>query len=98
MNLDTGGETVTRAVKLSSAEHMRELEKTQSSNWTLTKNTRTDIAFVHKASSGTWESGLSRASVEKIEAAWGLLMRTLGYKLVTTDGEKSSLAKIGTNS
>ncbi len=74
-----------RAVKLSSAEHMRELEKTQSSAWTLTKDTRSDIAFVRKARSGTWQSELSPAAVEKIEAAWGPLMRTLGYKLATDD-------------
>lgn len=72
-----------RAVKLSSAEHMRELEKKQSSGWTLTKNTRSDIAFVRKARSGGWESELSSAAVKKIETAWGPLMRTLGYKLTT---------------
>jgi hypothetical protein len=77
-----------RAVKLSSAERMQELEKTQSSSWTLTRNTRLDIAFVRKARSGTWESELPAALIQKIEDAWGPLMHTLGYRLTTTDGEK----------
>lgn len=81
-----------RAVKLSSAEHMRDLEKTQSADWTLTKNTRSDIAFVRKARSGNWESELPAAAVETIEAAWGPLMRTLGYKLATADSEENSPA------
>lgn len=83
-------ERLARAVKLSSAEHMRELEKKQSSLWTLTKDTRSDIAFVRKARSGTWESELSPAAVEKIEAAWGPLMRTLGYKLASGGGETTN--------
>jgi hypothetical protein len=87
-----------RAVELSSATQMRKLEKTQSSGWALTKNTRTDIAFVRKARAGTWESELSPVCVEKIEAAWGPLMRTLGYRLATADSEKTDLAMPGTSS
>jgi hypothetical protein len=95
INLDISGGTVERAVKLSSAEHMQELEKTQSAAWTLTKNTRTDIAFVRKARAGSWESELPPMCVAKIEAAWGPLMRTVGYRLATTGGEKTKLPGTG---
>jgi hypothetical protein len=80
--------SLARAVELSSAKHMRGLEKAQSSAWTLTKNSRADIAFVRKARSGTWESELPPAVVETIEVAWGPLMRNLGYKLTTTAKER----------
>jgi hypothetical protein len=87
-----------RAVELSSATQMRKLEKTQSSGWALTKNTRSDIAFVRKACAGTWESELSPVCVEKIEAAWGPLMRTLGYRLATAGSGKTDLALPGISS
>ncbi|MGA8814608.1 MAG: sulfotransferase domain-containing protein [Candidatus Sulfotelmatobacter sp.] len=87
-----------RAVQLSSAENMRKLEKAQSSQWTLTKNTRTDIAFVREARSGNWESELPVKVVQQIEAAWGPLMRTLGYALTTLDSEESGRASLGSSS
>jgi hypothetical protein len=86
MNLDVGDGVLARAVQLSSSEQMRELEKRQSSLWTLTKDTRPDIAFVRKARSGTWESELPPAAVQRIERAWAPLMRTLGYNLAPIDG------------
>ena len=82
-----------RAVKLSSAEHMRELEKRRSRQCGRLPRTLTPTSpFVRKARSGTWESELPPAVVKKIEAEWGPLMRSLGYKLSTVDGEKNDPA------
>ncbi len=72
-------EQLARAVSLSSAEHMRVLEKEGS--WKAMKNTRIDKAFVRSAREGVWKHELPAASVAKVEAAWGGLMRELGYLL-----------------
>jgi hypothetical protein len=71
------------AIRKSSAERMRELEKLESAKWVATKNRRNDIPFVRGAKSGGWRSSLPQSCVHQIEAAWGDLMSTLGYELVT---------------
>lgn len=71
------------AIRKSSAERMRELEKLESAKWVATKNRRNDIPFVRGAKSGGWRSSLPESCVHQIEAAWGDLMSTLGYELVT---------------
>lgn len=81
LGLDQTPERLARAVRLSSADYMRELEKKQAGEWSLTKNTRLDMAFVRKARSGTWRSELPPQTVADIEMAWGTLMHTLGYEL-----------------
>jgi sulfotransferase family protein len=77
-------ERIQRAIRLSSAEHMRSLEKKQWTRWGTTKGTRSDIPFVREAKSGGWHKHLSESAVHKIEAAWGGTMQELGYKLVTS--------------
>jgi hypothetical protein len=72
-----------RAVELSSPERMRELEKTESKSWVLTKQTRQDKPFVRSATSGGWKSALSPASVALLETAWGDVMKKLSYPLQT---------------
>ena len=72
-------EQLARAVSLSSAERMRVLEKEGS--WKAMKNTRIDKAFVRSAREGVWKHELPTASAAKVEAAWGGLMRELGYLL-----------------
>jgi hypothetical protein len=79
--IDSRPEKLSRAVELSSPEHMRELEKLQSRQWILTKKTRQDKPFVRTATFGGWRSALSHRSVAQIEAEWGDLMRDLGYEL-----------------
>lgn len=74
-------ERIDRAIRLSSAQHMRSLEKSQWKKWITTKNTRSDIPFVREAKSGGWRDRLSDESVKTIEAAWGSSMRYLGYEL-----------------
>jgi hypothetical protein len=89
LGLEATPERLARAVKLSSAEHMRDLEQKQAGDWTLTKNTRSDIAFIRKANSGGWKSELPPQTVAEIEKAWGSLMRTLGYELAMEPAELS---------
>jgi hypothetical protein len=87
LNLEATPERLARAVRLSSADHMRELEKSQAAEWSLTKNTRPDMPFVRKARAGGWKSELPPQTVADIETAWGSLMRVLGYELSTAAPE-----------
>lgn len=91
LELDADTQRVEFAVKQSSADRMRELEKKQSGNWYLTKNTRTDIPFVRTAKSGNWKTSLPEGAQEIIEGAWGPLMRWLKYETVT-NGDSEPLA------
>jgi hypothetical protein len=74
-------EALAFAVKQSSADRMRELEKKQAHLWSSTKDTRPDKPFVRQAKAGGWRSDLPHDCVAKIEAAWGGLMTELGYEL-----------------
>ena len=74
---------IDRCVELGSADRMRELEKVEGEAWVVTKGRRKDIPFVGAAQAGGWKASLSPENVAKIEAAWGGLMRSLGYDLVT---------------
>ena len=91
LSIESTPERLARAVRLSSADHMRELEKTQAAKWSLTKNTRPDMAFVRKARAGAWRSELPPQAVADIETAWGSLMRTLGYELATAPSKSAEL-------
>jgi hypothetical protein len=75
-----------RAVELSSADHMRTAEKQQSRVWASTRNTRQDKPFVRAATSGAWRTNLPDSAARAIEAAWGPLMRLLGYSPHTDPG------------
>jgi hypothetical protein len=79
LGVDPTPERVERAVNLSSASHMRSLERTRS--WPAMKNTRQDIPFVRDAKAGGWRDKLSQASVWNIEQAWGNTIQELGYEL-----------------
>jgi hypothetical protein len=74
-------EQIALAVERSSAGQMRKLEQTQTDDCSLTKGSRKDLSFVRAARSGGWRSELPATMVAKIEAAWGPLMRRLGYEL-----------------
>ncbi len=78
------------AIEKSAADHMRELERMQGKQWISTKGKRTDIPFVRGATSGGWKTKLPESSIAEIENAWGTLMRSLGYELVTSAGADSS--------
>ena len=81
--IDSSPEAVQRAIELSSPERMRQLEKQEAGAWVLTKDTRNDKPFVRSAISGEWKSQLSSESVQAIESAWGDLMQSFGYELVS---------------
>jgi len=67
----------------SSAQRMRQLERGQSNQWVSTRGKRTDIPFIRTAVSGNWRSKLAPDLIAEIESAWGTLMSTLGYELVS---------------
>lgn len=73
-------EEIDQAVQRSSADTMRQLEKSQSQLFTSTKDTRKDIPFVRAAKAGGWRTALSEESAARIEEAWGHLISWLGYE------------------
>jgi hypothetical protein len=83
LGIEPTPERIERAIKLSSAQHMRSLEKLQWNKWMTTKDTRQDIPFVREAKSGGWRERLSEASVRIIEETWGATMQELGYELAS---------------
>jgi hypothetical protein len=74
-------ERLKRAVELSSAGRMRNLEKQQADQWVFAKGMRQDIPFIRAAKSGGWQTGLPQSAVEQIESAWGTVMERMGYVL-----------------
>ena len=79
LNFEPTTERLSRAVQLSSADHMRNLEKREAHEWQLTQNSRQDKPFVRTAKSGNWECALPANSVALIESAWAPAMQSLGY-------------------
>ena len=85
LGADASDSNLKRAVELSSAERMRNLEKQQQDEWIATKNRRKDIPFIGKAKSGGWKTALPAECVQQIESAWGDVMNHLGYRCVTEE-------------
>jgi hypothetical protein len=83
LGISANPEQIARAVERSSASRMRKLEETQTDQCELTKGSRKDLSFVRAASSGGWRSELPASMVGRIEAAWGPLIRHLGYELTS---------------
>jgi len=83
-SVDGSRDAIQNAIKLSSPERMRSLEKQQAKEWALTKNTLQDKPFIRSATDGGWKSHLLEESVADVERAWGNLMRNLGYELHTS--------------
>ncbi len=81
LQLSAGPAEIAQAVERSSADNMRKLEQAQRDKNGLMKGSRTDMSFVRAAGSGGWRTGLPAPMVTKVEAAWGPLMRHLGYEL-----------------
>lgn len=91
LNIEPDASRLTRAVDLSSAGRMRELEHAQSKEWKLTRNTRQDKPFIREAKKGTWRDQLPSDSVRLIESAWGDLMVQLGYELASSNAPKEAV-------
>jgi hypothetical protein len=83
LGLNASPERLRKAVELSSADHMRNLERQQGQQWRLTESTRQDKPFVRAAKADTWQGILPASSVAAIESAWGDTMQQLGYTLST---------------
>jgi hypothetical protein len=81
LNLPAEPSRIEYAVQQSSADRMRELERTQGHLWASTKETRKDKPFVRSAKSGGWKAELPEACINRLETTWGALMRDLGYEL-----------------
>jgi hypothetical protein len=92
LGIDPAPERLARAAELSSADRMRQLEKDQGDKWVQTQHTRQDKQFVRKAGSGDWRTVLSPESVQRIEDAWGDIMKTLGYELSGTTAKWPALS------
>jgi len=94
MGLEPSRQLLANTIDLSSAERMRGLEKIQGSEWVSTKNKRSDIPFIRTASSGGWRNLLPPDAIAAIESAWGPLMTTLGYDLVSHDEAPNSSSRV----
>jgi len=88
LRIGASPELLQTTLERSSADRMREMEKTQGKDWVSTKDKRSDIPFIRSASAGGWKSKLRAESVAAIEAAWGNIMAQLGYELVTRAAER----------
>jgi hypothetical protein len=93
LNLNDTEESLDRAVELSSAERMKNLENKQSREWAETKGTRQDKKFVRNARAGEWQSVLSQSSILAIETAWGPIMQNLGYELIVETAKRQAADK-----
>ena len=82
LEIPPDAERIANAVRRSSADEMRKLEKSQAHLWSSTKSTRQDVPFVRSAQAGGWRTGLPEGAVAQLEAAWGHLMTHLGYELL----------------
>jgi hypothetical protein len=82
LHIDPTPDRLGRAVELSAADRMRQLEKEEGGKWLQTKYTRQDAPFVRKAASGGWKSVLPPESVELVETTWQEQMRELRYEPV----------------
>ncbi|MGH9325439.1 MAG: sulfotransferase domain-containing protein [Terriglobia bacterium] len=89
LRIPTTPESLERAISLSSADRMRELEKLQSHLWISTRKSRQDLPFVRSARAGDWKEALAPRWVFQIEAAWGKAMQLLGYELTSCSTESS---------
>jgi len=83
LRLPVTAEALERAIVNSAADRMRQMEKQEEGQWVATKKHRKDIPFVRVAKAGGWKNNLPSPCVMQIEAAWGDLMSSLGYSLVS---------------
>ena len=96
MGISPDPERLAFAIKQSSADRMRELEKKQGHLWSSTRETRQDKPFVRSAKAGGWKVELPEASIAEIESAWGGLMREIGYELAVSSRVHAGMVQSGT--
>jgi hypothetical protein len=81
LGLAASPQQIAAAVERSSVSRMKKLEQAETDQCSLTQGSRKDLSFVRSASAGGWHKDLPADQVERIELAWGPLMRHLGYEL-----------------
>jgi hypothetical protein len=81
---------IATAVERSSVSRMKKLEQAETDDCSLTQGSRKDLSFVRSASAGGWQKDLPPAQAERIETAWGPLMRHLGYELTTSSRSETT--------
>jgi hypothetical protein len=86
LQIPPDAERIATAVRRSTADEMRKLEKSQAHLWSTTKSTRQDVPFVRAAKAGGWRTELPEEAALQLEAAWGHLMAHLGYELLSPAG------------
>jgi Sulfotransferase domain len=94
LKLEADPKRLARAIELSSAQRMRELDEKQPVGWM--RGMRRDVPFIRKGIAGGWRSQLSNAAVTTIESAWGPLMKLLGYPMesrVTADEASARVSR-----
>ena len=79
LGFDAALAEIDKAILLSNANHMRQLEKREHHLWKSTKNTRQDKPFVRSAQVGTWRNELPFTAAKAIEEQWATQMRSLRY-------------------
>ncbi|MBV8974012.1 MAG: sulfotransferase domain-containing protein [Sinobacteraceae bacterium] len=80
LGVSASTETLALAIERSSANRLRQLEKSEHEAWVTTKGKRADVPFIAEAVAGAWKQKLPTPSVALIESAWGHLMNSLGYE------------------
>jgi hypothetical protein len=80
LGIDPTPQRIQWAIEQSCADRMRKLEQQEAGQWESTKDTRKDKFFVRSAKAGEGKATLSPGAIAQIEAAWGPLMRWLGYE------------------
>lgn len=85
LKISASHQQIGQAVERSSADAMRKLEKSQAQQFSSTKNTRQDIAFVRAAKAGGWRESLPEECAVRLERAWGHLIQWIGYDLLTKE-------------
>ena len=93
LGIPAGDERLALALKQSSANRMRELEKKQAHLWSSTRETRKDKPFVRAAKAGGWKTELPPSSVCEIEEAWAGLMHEIGYEVTSPSLQSSYLVQ-----
>lgn len=96
LQLSVTPEILESAILNSSSQRMRLLEQQAQDQWVGTKTHRKDIPFVRTAKAGAWQDSLPERSVAQIEAAWGDLMTSLRYPLVTRTPEAQVASSLST--
>jgi len=93
LGMQVSADGLAEAVKRSSADNMRKLEKMHGDKWTQNKHMkRKDIPFVRSAKAGGWQAILPKTAVAEMESAWGPLMAKLGYELSTSQAVETGAA------